>query len=132
MDPHGTSAAVRRASQVRGSSKASASSMICRSAGSLAVREGQSLKRGSTSASGRPMVAMRLWNCRSVRTASTTYPSPHRKRLAVGLRLTEPLPICRCSTPATVYSETGPGMKASAASSIATSTSCPRPVRVRW
>ena len=34
--------------------------------------------------------------------------------------------------PATVYSETGPGRKASAASSMATSTSCPRPVCVRW
>ena len=60
------------------------------------------------------------------------YPPPQRNRLAVGLRLTEPLPICFCSTPATVYSDTGPAMKASAASSIATSTSWPRPVCVRW
>ena len=75
---------------------------------------------------------MRLANCFSVSTASTMKPSRVRKRLAVTLRLTEPLPIWRCSMPATVYSETGPGMKASAASSMATSTSCPRPVCVRW
>ena len=75
---------------------------------------------------------MRLWNCFSVSTASTMKPPLARKRLAVGLRLTEPLPICFCSMPATVYSDTGPGMKASAASSIATSTNWPRPVCVRW
>ncbi len=106
--------------------------MISRSAGSFAVRDGQSLNRGSASASGRPSAFMRPANCFSVRTASTMKPSRVRKRFAVGLRLTEPLPIWRCSMPATVYSETGPGMKASAASSMATSTSCPRPVCVRW
>jgi hypothetical protein len=42
MEPHGTSAAVSRSSQVRGSSVASAASMISRSAGSFSVRAGQS------------------------------------------------------------------------------------------
>ncbi len=35
-------------------------------------------------------------------------PSLARKRLAVGLRLTEPLPICFCSMPATMYSDDRP------------------------
>ena len=132
MLAQGTSAAVSRASQALGSSVASAVSITSRSAATLAVRAGQSLKRGSSSASGRPSVRMRLANCRSVSTARTMKPPLARKRFAVGLRLTEPLPICRCSMPATVYSDTGPGMKASAASSMATSTNCPRPVCVRW
>ena len=63
-----------------------------------------------------------LTNCGSVSTASTRKLPFAWKRFAVGLRLTEPLPICFCSMPATVYSDTGPGINASAASSIATST----------
>ena len=132
MLAHGTSAAVSRASQLLGSSPASAPSMTSRSAAMFSVRAAQSLKRGSLSASARPSVFMRFANCFSVRTARTMNPSLQRNRFAVGLRLTEPLPICRCSMPATVYSETGPGMKASAASSMATSTNWPRPVCVRW
>src|SRR2546422_4344819 len=56
MEPHGTSAAVSRASQLLGLSVASAVSMISRSAGSFAVRAGQSLNRGSASASAHPSV----------------------------------------------------------------------------
>jgi hypothetical protein len=42
------------------------------------------------------MVRMSLTNCFSVSTARTMNPSFALKRPAVGLRLTEPLPICRC------------------------------------
>src|SRR5258708_17375895 len=45
------------------------------------VRAGQSLNRGSASASGRPSVFIRPWNCFSVRTARTMYPPPQRNRL---------------------------------------------------
>ena len=56
---HGTSALVSRASQVLSSSEANTSSMMARSAASLATRAGQSTKRGSLARSGWPMRARR-------------------------------------------------------------------------
>ena len=132
--PHGTSAAVSRASQVLRSSLASAPSMISRSAGSLAMRAGQSLKRGSASASARPIAFIR--RCELLLGEDGQHDVAALaalNRSAVGLRLTEPLPIWPLlDARHGVLGDTGPARKASAASSIATSTSWPRPVCVRW